>query len=80
MPFARHSVTIKLMSNMWDKKKQGVDQKSAEEAAKGVNKSASEVLSQSWKNLKDAFSGESARANTTKQNVIRKDGGYPGNR
>lgn len=63
--------------SQWNYQKQGIDQRAAEQASKGINKPGLEVLKESWENLKDAFSG-SARANTQRVNKRRNDGGYPG--
>lgn len=60
----------------WQKKKHGVDPDRAKAAEQGVNKPAGEVLSESWENLKSAFTG-AAKANTVKTNEKKKSGGYP---
>lgn len=60
----------------WDKKS-GVDQNKADLAAKGVNKPASEVLKESFDNLRSVFTGN-VRANTSKSNEKKKNGTYPG--
>jgi hypothetical protein len=60
-------------ANEW-KPSQGMSQEAAEKAQAGVNKPASEVLSESWNNIKDVFTG---RANAAKQNIKRSNGGYP---
>jgi len=63
-------------ANEW-KQGQGVSQDNAEKAQSGVNKPASEVLGESWQNLKDAFT-PGARGNTVRENKKRDSGGYPG--
>lgn len=72
------SVIIVSMSKdkkVWEEG-QGVNQESAELAQQGVNKSGLENIREAAKNIRDLFSG-SARANTAKENEVRKNsGGY----